>query len=177
MALNIGSSTDISQLSSRLMERVDANRDGQLSKDEFNGFLSSLLQGVAATSTTATAGTATGGTATAAQAALASRSLTAMSLGAGNYQPIPGFDSGKLNNLEHTTPKYMFARAVQDIGLLGAPTTANLQAVVDQYNQATGGTATVKGDDTIDFGGEVGVVDVIFSVGDPQSRWQWCPAA
>lgn len=173
MALNIGSSTDISQIASRLMDRVDANRDGQLSKDEFNGFLSSLLQGVAATSTTA----ASAGTATATQAALASRSLTAVSLGAGNYQPVPGFDNGKMNDLAHTTPKYMFARAVQDIGLLGAPTTANLQAVVDQYNQATGGSAKVTGDDTIDFGGEVGVVDVIFSVGDPQSRWQWCPAA
>lgn len=172
MALNIGSSTDISQLASRLMDRVDANKDGQLSKDEFNGFLSSLLQGVAATSVGAAAAPAT-----ATQAALASRSLTALSLGAGNYEAIPGFDSGKMNNLSHTTPKYMFARAVQDIGLLGAPTTANLQAVVDEYNKATGGSAKVTGDDTIDFGGEVGVVDVIFSVSDPQARWQWIPAA
>ncbi|MFN7914027.1 MAG: hypothetical protein U0Q55_01715 [Vicinamibacterales bacterium] len=172
MALNIGSSTDISDIASRLMDRVDANRDGQLSKDEFNGFLSSLLQGVASTSIGAK-----GTSATATQAALASRSLTALSLGAGNYQPIPGFDNGKLNDLAHTTPKYMFARAVQDIGLIGTPTTANLQAVVDQYNLATGGSAKVKGDDTIDFGGEVGVVDVIFSVGDPQARWQWIPAA
>lgn len=171
MALTIGSN-DITQIASRLMDRVDGNRDGQLSKDEFNSFLSSLLQGVAATTVGAPASSGT-----AAQAALASRSLTALSLGAGNYQPIQGFDSGKLNDLGHTTPKYMFARAVQDAGLYGGPTSANLQAVVDQYNQATGGSATVKGDDTIDFGGEVGVVDVIFSVGDPQARWQWIPAA
>lgn len=166
MALNIGSSSDVSQMASRLMDRVDANKDGQLSKDEFNSFLNSLLQGVGQSVSPTTP----------ARAVVTPTALTSLAL-AGSYQAVPGFDSGKLNDLSHTTPKYMFARAVQDIGLLGAPTTANLQAVVDQYNKATGGSAKVTGDDTIDFGGEVGVVDVIFSVGDPGSRWQWCPTS
>lgn len=166
MALSIGSSNDLSQIAGRLMDRVDANRDGQLSKDEFNTFLTSLLQGVSATSV------ADAPAATPAPAAFAPRPLTSLALGA-SYEAIPGFDSGKMNNLTHTTPKYMFARAVQDIGLLGAPTTASLQSVVDQYNKATGSSATVKGQDTIDFGGEIGVVDVIFSVDGPDARWQW----
>ncbi|MGC4085786.1 MAG: hypothetical protein QM736_27585 [Vicinamibacterales bacterium] len=59
----------------------------------------------------------------------------------------------------------------------GLPTTANLQAVVDQDNKATGGSAKVTGDDTIDFGGEVGVVDVISRLSDPTARWEWIPAA
>ena len=117
-------------------------------------FLTSLLQGVSATSV------ADAPAATPAPAAFAPRPLTSLALGA-SYEAIPGFDSGKMNNL------------TQDIGLLGAPTTASLQSVVDQYNKATGSSATVKGQDTIDFGGEIGVVDVIFSVDGPDARWQW----
>ncbi|MGC4085787.1 MAG: EF-hand domain-containing protein [Vicinamibacterales bacterium] len=36
------------------MEQVDANQDGQLSKDEFNSFLTSLLQGVTNTTSPTT---------------------------------------------------------------------------------------------------------------------------
>jgi len=166
MAVNaLGTSTDISQLASRLMNRVDTNNDGQLSKEEFGSFLTSLLDGVSQATPAAAAS----------RSVVAPTSLTSLAL-SGGYQPIPGFDSGKLNDPTHTTPKYMFARAVQDLGLLGTP-TGNLQSVVDQYNKATGKSATVKGDDTIDFGGDIGVVDVIFSVGGSDARWQWCPTA
>ena len=93
-----------------------------------------------------------------------------------NYSPIPGFDTSKMNDLSHTTVKYQFARTVQDLGLLGAPTTSNLQAVADAFNKS-GGKAKVTGDDTIDFGDGFGPVDVIFSVGGSDARWQWCPTS
>jgi hypothetical protein len=167
MALNnIGSTADISQLASRLMDRVDANKDGQLSKEEFGSFLTSLLRGLPTSSPTSPA-----------KSSIATTSLlktATAAAGTTHYQPIPGFDMGKMNNLEHTTPKYLFARAVQDLGLFSAPLTSNLQAVVDALN-ANGMNATVTGDDTIDFGDGAGPIDVIFSVGDPEARWQWVP--
>ncbi|MGE3957514.1 MAG: EF-hand domain-containing protein [Vicinamibacterales bacterium] len=166
MAINIGSSGDISQVSARLMDRVDSNKDGQLSKDEFNSFLTSLLGGLASASpTTPTLAAVT----TAPLRTVAARTMLESR---GTYDPIPGFDLNKLNNPEHTTIKYQFGRAVQDLAL--APTSANLQAIVDHFN-ANGGNATITGEDKIDFGDGFGPIDVIFSVGDPEARWQWLP--
>jgi hypothetical protein len=160
---NIGSTADIAQIASRLMDRVDANRDGQLSKEEFGTFLTTLLQGVSQVSPTSLS-----------PSAIATRGLVRAAAVSPNYTPVPGFVTEKMNDLTHTTLKYQFIRAVQDLGLLGTPTTSNLQAIVDHLAQ-NGVTASVTGDDTIDFG--EGSVDVIFSVGDPGARWQWLPTA
>jgi hypothetical protein len=165
MAINsVGSSgSDFSQVVSRLMDTVDTNRDGQLSKQEFGTFLTTLLDSLSQTSPTSpNLGTITG--------ASTSRSIQSLS----SYAPMVGFDAAKLNDQSHTTPKYQFARAVQDLGLLGAPTSANLQAICDRLNE-NGMNTKVTGDDTIDFG--EGSVDVIFSVGDPWSQWQWIPTS
>jgi hypothetical protein len=169
MSINsIGSTPDIGQLVTGLMDRVDANKDGQLSKNEFGTFLTSLLGGlqekVASTGTASTTPLLT---------SIATPALTAAA-GRSTYHPIPGFDLGKLNDPSHVTTKYAFGRAVQDLGL--APASSNLQAIVDQFN-AAGGSAKVTGDDTIDFGDGYGSIDVIFSVGDPEARWQWLPTA
>ena len=168
MSINsIGSTPDVGQLITGLMERVDANKDGQLSKDEFGTFLTSLLGGIQQKmGSTGTANTAP---------LMRPVSSNAVAVAARtNYDPIPGFDRGKLNTPSHVTTKYTFGRAVQDLSL--APTSGNLQAIVDHFN-AKGGTAKVTGDDTIDFGDGFGSIDVIFSVGDPDARWQWLPTA
>jgi hypothetical protein len=169
MAINsIGSTPDIGQLITGIMDRVDANKDGQLSKDEFGTFLTSLLGGI---NDKVKAGTA----ANTSPILMSMSTPTATAATArSSYDPIPGFDSRKLNDPSHLTTKYTFARAVQDLGL--APASGNLQAVVDYLN-ARGGAAKVTGDDTIDFGDGFGPIDVIFSVGDPEARWQWLPTA
>ncbi len=163
MAINSVSSSasDFSQVISRLMDSVDTNRDGQLSKHEFGSFLTTLLDGLSQSSPTSPS------LGTIATPSL-TRSVTALS----SYAPIPGFDSGKLNDQTHLTSKYRFGRAVQDLGLLGAPTSDNLQAICDHLKEQ-GVTATVVDDDEIDFG--EGPVDVIYSVGDPGAYWHWCP--
>lgn len=168
MSINsIGSTPDVGQLVSGLMDRVDANKDGQLSKDEFGTFLTSLLGGIQQKMGST-------GTANTAPLMALSAAAAAATPGRTSYDPIPGFDLGKLNDPSHVTTKYAFGRAVQDLGL--APASGNLQAIVDQFN-AKGGSAKVTGDDTIDFGDGYGSIDVIFSVGDPDARWQWVPAA
>ncbi len=169
MSINsIGSTPDIGQLVTGIMGRIDTNKDGQLSKDEFGAFLTSLLGGIhekVGSTTTANTPPIIGPIST---------HTIAPTTGKSTYNPIPGFDLGKLNDPAHVTTKYTFGRAVQDLGL--AATSGNLQAIVDHFN-AKGGKATVTGDDTIDFGDGFGSIDVIFSVGDPEARWQWLPTA
>lgn len=163
MAVNsVGSSTsDFGQVVSRLMDSVDSNRDGQLSKQEFSSFLTTLLNGLSQSSPTSpSVGT------------IATKSLAPTAAPQTSYWPIPGFDEGKLNDPTHTTPKYLFGRAVQDLGYLNNPASTNLQAICDRLKEQ-GLTASVSGDDKIDFG--EGPVDVIFAVGDPGAHWQWCP--
>lgn len=163
MAINSVSSSgsDFSQVVSRLMDSVDTNRDGQLSRQEFGSFLTTLLDGLSQSSPTSPSiGT------------IATPSLTRTVTALSSYAPMPGFDSGKLNDQTHLTAKYRFGRAVQELGLLGAPTSDNLQAICDRLKEQ-GVTANVVDDDEIDFG--EGPVDVIFSVGDPGAYWHWCP--
>ena len=168
MSINsIGSTPDIGQLVSGIMGRVDANKDGQLSKDEFGAFLTSLLGGMQAKASPTSPVNTVPLLASLTGHAAAASSRT-------SYDPIPGFDLRKLNDPSHVTTKYSFGRAVQDLGL--APASGNLQAIVDHLN-ARGGTAKVTGDDTIDFGDGFGSIDVILSVGDPDARWQWLPTA
>ncbi len=171
---SIGSTPDIGQLITGLMDRVDANKDGQLSKDEFGTFLTSLLGGIEDKVKSPTTANTPPILAPVAYTPPILAPKTVAATGRSTYDPIPGFDSGKLNDPSHVTTKYAFGRAVQDLGL--SPASGNLQAVVDHLN-ARGGTATVTGDDTIDFGDGFGSIDVIFSVGDPEARWQWLPTA
>ncbi len=65
-----------------------------------------------------------------------------------------GFDYTKLNTPDHTTPKYVFARATQDVTLAWdrASRSAGLQQIVDTVKQNGYPNATVTGKDSIDFG-------------------------
>lgn len=90
------------------------------------------------------------------------------------YDPLPGWDVSKLNSGAGTTNKYQFGRWLQNSsfynGGSGAGSRGNMQALVDAYNQATGGKATAVGEDSIDFGDGLGVQDVI---NGNTNQWQW----
>jgi hypothetical protein len=152
----------LSNLAAQLFNRVDANNDGTLSKNEFQSFLESLLHKI---DTGQTSG-------------LGSESAAVSPAGAGGsasrvYQPMLGFDYTKLNDPGHTTPKYVFARATQDLDFAWdrASRSAGLQNVAD-YAKAHGYPDTkVTGDDTMDFGDGNGDIDVL--TGDGQ--WWWGP--
>jgi len=95
---------NMSVLASAIFKRVDANGDGKLNGSEFQSFLQDLLGKV---------GDGTPGLGSEA-AAVSPNSLTAP---ARSYQPMIGFDYVKLNTTDHATPKYVFARATQDVNL------------------------------------------------------------
>jgi hypothetical protein len=149
---------NVSVLASALFKRVDANSDGRLSTTEFQSFLENLLGKVS----TQTAGLGTEASAAAPPAA-SPRS----------YQPMLGFDYVKLNTPTHTTPKYVFARATQEVDLSWdrASRSEGLQKIADYVKQNGYANATVTGDDTIDFGDGFGDIDVLTGDG----VWWWGP--
>jgi hypothetical protein len=151
---------NISALAGAIFKRVDANGDGKLDGTEFQSFLQNLVGKV---------GQGTPGLGSEA-AAISPRSLTAE---ARTYQPMSGFDYVKLNTPSHTTPKYVFARATQDVNLAWdrASRSAGLQQIVDTVKQNGYPNAKVTGKDSIDFGDGNGDVDVLTSEGS----WWWGP--
>jgi len=144
---------NVSSLAELLFKRIDANSDGRLSTSEFQSFLEGLMQG------TSSLGSQLASVPTAAAPHV--------------YQPMLGFDYTKLNTPTHTTPKYVFARATQDVdlGWDRASRSAGLQKIVDSVRQNGYPDAKVTGDDTIDFGDGYGNIDVLTADG----QWWWGP--
>jgi hypothetical protein len=166
--MNINSTT--ASLAQQLFKSVDANNDGKLNSDEFQSFLENLVGAMS---------NRTGGLGTAAAATgkrLASADDTETTTPAASprvYQGMLGFDYVKLNTPSHTTAKYVFARATQDIDFaFDRPSrSANLQKIADYAKDHGYPDAKVTGDDTMDFGDGYGNIDVL--TGDGQ--WWWGP--
>ena len=158
----------ISSLANTLFKRVDANSDGRLSTTEFQGFLESLVGKIGANQTQGL-GTEAGAVATPTTLSSAATSGAAPQV----YQPMLGFDYVKLNTLTHTTPKYAFARATQDVEMPfdRASRSTGLQKMVDNVKQNGYPDAKVVGDDCIDFGDGYGSIDVLTGDG----VWWWGP--
>jgi hypothetical protein len=158
MSTNSTSVDNVSSLASAIFKRVDTNADGKLSGAEFQSFLQDLL-GKVGTSGLGSAATA-----------VSPRPATAETR---TYQPMLGFDYVKLNTLTHTTPKYVFARATQDVNLAWdrLSRSAGLQQIVDVVKQNGYPNAAVTGKDSIDFGDGNGPIDVLTSEGS----WWWGP--
>jgi hypothetical protein len=150
-----------STLVSAIFKRVDTNGDGKLDGSEFQSFLQNLLGDVQS-------GTTAPGTADATAAA-----PTSLTVAPHAYQPMLGFDYVKLNTPSHATPKYVFARATQDVNLGWdrASRSAGLQQIVDNVKQNGFPNATVTGKDSIDFGDGAGPIDVLTGDGS----WWWGP--
>lgn len=156
--MSTSSVDSVSTLASALFKRVDANSDGRLSASEFQGFLDNLLGKVGSQQTP---GLGTAAAAVAKRIALAER----------GYQSMAGFDHAKLNNLGHTTAKYTFARATQEVELPpDRPSrSAGLSKIVEHLKQNGFANAQVVGDDRVDFGDGNGAIDVLTSEG----AWWW----
>ncbi len=162
MNLNSSNSTTssdaISQLISRVMDKYDGDKDGQLTKAEFGSFLTGLIGGT---------GSAAGAVAKAADPGSIA--------GTGAYRSqLAGFNHTKIDDpsiRDAMTSKYIAARIFQDY----PPMPESLPAVVDRL-KAQGINATQTDHDKIDFGDGYGPIDVIqgaFPGGGV--AWQWLP--
>ena|SRR5438477_8815332 len=151
---------NVSVLASAIFKRVDTNGDGRLSTTEFQSFLENLMGKVGDGTTQGLGSQAS---------AIAPAAATAPHA----YQPMLGFDYVKLNTPSHATPKYVFARATQDVDLAWdrASRSAGLQKIVDYVKQNGYANAKVDGKDSIDFGDGNGSIDVLTGDG----TWWWGP--
>lgn len=150
-------SDPIAQLITKVMDRFDGNKDGQLTRAEFGNFLTGLL----------------GGTGVSAAAASVSVARDPVATGA-HRSRLAGFDFAKLDNPTMPgggTSKYIAARIFQDY----PPMPESLPAVVERL-RAQGINARQTDFDKIDFGDGYGSIDVIqgaFPGGGV--AWQWLP--
>src|SRR6478735_1789547 len=154
MAITPTSAAPLSNVAGQLFKAADANNDGKLSTNEFQSFLDTLL-GSMAKKTDGLGSAAT---------AVASAVKTADAPAAPKvYQPMLGFDYVKLNTPSHATPKYVFARATQDIGFAfdRASRSAGLQQIADYAKTNGYPNTTVVGDDKLNFGDGSGDIDVL----------------
>ena len=162
MAITPTSAASVSNVADQLFKTADANSDGKLSTNEFQSFLDTLLGSMAKK---------TAGTGSAAQTAGTAKSLDAAATTPRVYQGMLGFDYTKLNTPTHATPKYVFARATQDVSLpFDRPSrSAGLQQIADYAKQNGYPDTKVVGDDRLDFNDGFGAIDVL--TGDGQ--WWW----
>ncbi|OFW47144.1 MAG: hypothetical protein A3J29_02060 [Acidobacteria bacterium RIFCSPLOWO2_12_FULL_67_14b] len=154
------SSNNISDLIAKVMDRFDTDKDGFLSSGEFSDFLTGLLGGGPAATSSAMGGQA---------------GMTTPTIGRGAFRStLAGFDSAKIDDSTiqgANTSKYRAARIFQDF----KPMPESLSAVIERL-QAEGVNARQVSFDKIDFGDGYGPIDVIQGAYPGGGvAWQWLP--
>src|SRR4030095_16169594 len=117
---SVSSSNPLDQLAKSLVDRFDANGDGQLTTQEFTSFLTNFLNSVAP------------GAANAATVNTASATATQplRSLG-GSAPQMSGLHASKLADLSHDTLKYRFGRVAQQYSLDSVTDKASAEALLN----------------------------------------------
>lgn len=163
MAISSVSSTNpLDQLAQSLVQRFDANQDGQLTTDEFTSFLSSFLNSLS---------TGTGN-------ALGISSGVA-SANAGPKASLEGYDMRKIGDPSNTHVKYKFGRIAQNYSLSSVTDKASAEALLNSMKpqmQAAGiDVLAIKGDkiQVKDDAGQAAWIDVIRATGSSDTGWQW----
>lgn len=157
-------SNPLTALAGQLIAKVDANRDGQLSMEEFGALLAGALSGsMSATNSTFAPGTA------------------ARTAAAGAAGTLEGFDPAKLANPDHRTVKYEVGRILQQYPNTPQGLRDALPALRSLFPDLR---ITGSAGDKLDFGayvdaqaGRIGVVDVLRGAGEGGHAWQWMPVS
>ena len=174
MSINtLQSTSPIDQLARSLVERFDANRDGQLTTDEFTSFLSNFMNAVGAPASTAP-GIAAGAPAVGLRKGL---------VPGGGAAALEGFNADKIADASHLTTKYRFARVAQQYTLDGVTSKAAAETLLNSMKgdlAAAGLDVLAIKNDKIKLtveGGKEAWIDVMRAVGSGQAKaWQWLKA-
>jgi len=165
MAINsVQSTTPFEQIARSLVDRFDANKDGQLTTEEFTSFLSNFL------TTTASPNASPTGVA-----------ASSNGLKVGTVKPaMLGFDAGKIADEGHLTVKYRFARVARQYSLESVTDKAAAEALLNQMKgdlQAAGLNVVDISKDKIklkDDAGQEVWYDVIRAAGSGHAKgWQF----
>lgn len=169
--LPIDSATPVAQLARSLFDVYDTNRDGKLGSEEFATLIARLTGGLTG------AGAATTGTAS-------SHATSPVWSASGSARTprnrMDGFDSAKIANESHRTPKYLFARAAQYADLSSVKDKASaetlLRGMLPELQAAGLEVTDVKGDKLrVLHEGKEGWVDVICGANSGLPSFQWLP--
>jgi hypothetical protein len=171
MAISSVSSTNpLDQLAKSLVDRFDANGDGQLTTQEFTSFLTNFINSVAPGATVNAA------------AVNATATQPLRSLG-GSAPAMSGFSATKLADTSHDTLKYRFGRVAQRYSLDSVTDKASAEALLTSMKsdlEAAGvQVLEIKKDKfkTIGNSGNEVWVDVIKAAGSGRgAAWQWMDA-
>lgn len=170
MAINsLQSNNPLDQLARSLVDRFDANKDGQLTTDEFSSFLSNFMTAVGKPS----------GSGLGVAAGAPAHGLTRAVVG-GSAPMLEGFDSRKLADPGHLTAKYKFGRVAQQYSLDSVTDKAAAEVLLNSMKSdltAAGlEVLEVKGDKikVKDDAGQDAWIDVIRGAGSGKAAgWQW----
>jgi hypothetical protein len=164
--------TSIQDLTKSIMQKFDANQDGQFSVDEFSNFLSSFLKSVGGSAATTTAGGATGvGT-----PALLSNGVTTSSSRLNDPLPPcpPGWNGEKWGNAEHKSVKYVAGRIMARYEPGDWVNETTREQILADF-KAAGLNPTASGKDKCDFNDGAGAIDIVQAASIGGKAWQWLP--
>ncbi|HEY3381476.1 MAG TPA: hypothetical protein VGK32_06890 [Vicinamibacterales bacterium] len=162
----------IQDLARTIMQEFDKNQDGQFSYDEFANFLDSFVQNLGIKPSRA----ASASSSTAGKVATASQPFVT-SLDASTLPPCPpGWNGAKWTDLGHTTPKYVVGRILARYSPSDWLDTAKRDTILGDL-KAAGFNVTAVGKDKVDFGSELGKIDIVQGASSGGQAWQWLPVS
>src|SRR5262249_4079987 len=135
--------SSIDQLVRQIMTTADTNSDGQLSSAEFGAFLTKLIEKVSpGTLSSASSGVVSlsappldGSPINPTPPTVVVPPAAAPSAPKFGYVAMSGFDGTKINDMTHTSAKYTFARAVQDLGISAKDARGKLGPIVEELKK------------------------------------------
>ncbi len=167
MAINsVQPTTPFEQIARSLVDRFDANKDGQLTTEEFTAFLSNFMTSAGTPNQHAS------------QAAVAAQDN---GLKLGTVKPkMLGFDTGKMADPTHDSVKSKFARVAKQYSIEGVTSKDAAEQLLNTMKgdlEAAGLNVLDIKNDKIKIRGDQGQdlwVDVLKAVGSGQAKsWIW----
>jgi hypothetical protein len=160
----------IQQIVKALAQTIDTKQDFQLGADQFASMLADLLGSPSAAVSSASA---------AAPAMATSVAPLPVTVSIGRSPAMGGFEATRIADRMDTSPKYEFARWIQDNA--AAPTTDNLRVFVESHPdwEMRGSDQLRMKQSALDLrspGKQTVWQDVIFDVNGPGASWQFVNA-
>jgi hypothetical protein len=167
--------TSIQDFTKSILQKFDANRDGQFSVEEFSNFLGAFMKSVAGSAATTTASTGTVGVGT--PALLSSGVSTSASRLNDPLPPCPpGWDERKWVDPERQSIKYVAGRIMARYSPSDWVNETTREQILADF-RAAGLNPTATGKDKCDFNDGYGAIDIVQSASIGGKAWQWLPVS
>jgi len=163
--------TSIQDLTRSILQKYDANSDGQFSVEEFSSFLSAFMKSVAGSA--ATPAGSPGATGVGTPALLSTGVSTSASRLNDPLPPCPpGWNEEKWGNADHKTIKYVAGRVMARYSPSDWVNETTREQILADF-RAAGLDPTASGKDKCDFNDGYGAIDIVQSASTGGKAWQW----